>query len=51
MKLYLDALHLLEQASDKVEKAGDTLVVAHLALPISLLREKIAEKGVRPDVG
>ena len=50
MQLYLDALRLLEQASDKVEQAGDTLVVAHLALPISLLREKLADKGVEQDI-
>lgn len=42
---------MLEQASDKVEATGDTLIVAHLALPISLLRERLAEKGVRPDIG
>ena len=51
MKLYLDALRLLEQASEKVEQAGDTLVVAHLALPISLLREKLGEKAVRQELG
>ena len=51
MKAYLDALRLLEQASDMIERTGDTLVVAHLALPISVLREKLAEQGVRQDLG
>lgn len=50
MQLYLDALRLLEQAADKIEHSGDTLVLAHLELPISLLRERIAELPLRQDL-
>ncbi|WP_174284983.1 hypothetical protein [Sphingomonas bacterium] len=50
MKSYLHALRLLEQASDLVEKDGDTLVVAHLAMPISLIRERLAQIGPQVDM-
>lgn len=49
MQVYRDALRLLEEASDKMEQADDTLVVAHLALPISLVRERLADRGIPHD--
>lgn len=51
MHVYREALRLLEQASDKIEATGDTLIVAHLALPIALLRDKLPDQGVAGKLG
>lgn len=43
MKRYEEALALLQRVSALMEDSGETLIVAHLATPISLIEMRVAE--------
>ncbi|WP_242098220.1 MULTISPECIES: hypothetical protein [unclassified Sphingomonas] len=41
MDTYLQALDLMLRASDLMEQRGETALVAHMAMPIALLSERV----------
>ena len=46
--VYLRARFLLREASDILEKAGETLIVAHIATPLALLDDRVSLPGGSP---
>lgn len=50
MDPYLQALDMLLRASDLMEESGESALVAHMAMPIALLSDRVCAEGRGPQV-